>query len=184
MSFRVTPGFKATLDQAANESGRSLAQEIELRLERSLDEGRRLSDILEIIFGRQAAGLLLAIGLLINDLAPVRRPGDIGWLSDPEAFRVILESIELLLQAIDPNAHPTAWAVLRRSIHDADQGNAALVASVLAMAIADHELEDGIDDWSPALLQTIRSGLGESVSARLRDRLGLLKEATISEEGE
>jgi hypothetical protein len=183
MSFRVTPGFKATLDQAANESGRSLAQEIELRLERSLDEGRRLSDILEIIFGRQAAGLLLAIGLLINDLAPVRRPGDIGWLSDPEAFRVILESIELLLQAIDPNAHPTAWAVLRRSIRDADQGNAALHASVMAMAIADHELED-IEDWSPALLQTIRSGLGESVSARLRDRLGLLKEATISEEGE
>jgi hypothetical protein len=40
MSFRVTPEFKAKLDRAARESGRSLSQELELRLERSIDQQR------------------------------------------------------------------------------------------------------------------------------------------------
>jgi len=37
MSFRVSPEFKARVDQAARENGRSLAQEIELRLERTME---------------------------------------------------------------------------------------------------------------------------------------------------
>ena len=84
MSFRVTPEFKAKLDQAANESGRSLAQEIELRLERSFDEERHLTDILELGFGQQAAALMLAIGHVVREMAPLPRPGGPGWLSDPE----------------------------------------------------------------------------------------------------
>src|SRR6267378_3796536 len=79
MSFRVTPGFKEKLDRAARESGRSLAQEIELRLERSLDEERHLADALEIGFGRQVAGLMLAIGYVIKEAQPGYQPGELGW---------------------------------------------------------------------------------------------------------
>src|ERR1700730_1600545 len=80
MSFRVTPGFKAKLDRAAKDSGRSLAQEIELRLERSLDEERHLTDALELGFGRQVAALMLAIGYVAREGAGQGwRP---PWLSD------------------------------------------------------------------------------------------------------
>src|SRR5690348_16594179 len=47
MSFRVRPELKEQMDRAAEKSGRSTAQEIEIRLERSFDpvlpdEGRAL----------------------------------------------------------------------------------------------------------------------------------------------
>jgi hypothetical protein len=174
MSFRVTPEFKATLDQAAKESGRSLAQEIELRLERSLDEERHLTDALELWFGRQVAGLMLAIGCLIKEVPPVRRPGDIGWLSNPEVFRTIVESINLLLQVVDPNPHPAAWATLRRSLNQDDQGHAALCASSLAQSIAVPDLE-GSTEFFP-LGSIIHRWLGEAAAARLKDRLALLDE--------
>ena len=67
MSFRVTPEFKAKLDRVAKVSGRSLAQEVELRLERSLDEERHLTDAIELGFGGQVAGLMLAIGHVIKE---------------------------------------------------------------------------------------------------------------------
>jgi hypothetical protein len=181
MSFRVTPGFKAKLDQAAKGSGRSLAQEIELRLERSLDEERYLTDALELGFGRQVAGLMLAIGYLIKDMVPARRPGDIGWLSNPEAFGAIVESIKLLLQAIDPNPHPAAWAVLRRTFDAWDSGTPEqeLYASIVAGAIADRKFAKAADavEFMP-LIPTIRSWLGKAIVTRLRDRL--LKEDTPS----
>jgi hypothetical protein len=180
MSFRVTPGFKATLDRAAKESGRSLAQEIELRLERSLDEERHLTDVLELVFGRRTAGLMLAIGVLISGLEPAREPGDVGWFSNPDAFRVIVEGINLLLQAIDPHAHPKAWTALRRAIHDGEwPDDAVLHVSVLAQTIADPERDEDLN-WSPMLVRAIRGWLGEAVFVRIRDRLGLLEEETHS----
>ena len=172
MSFRVTPGFKEKLDRAAHESGRSLAQEIELRLERSLDAERHMVDALELRFGRQAAGLMLAIGHLIWETTPTRRPGELGWLSNPEDFRVLTESINLLLQAIDPDAHPAVWASLRRASNDEEDATLAeLNAVVVASALADPE--QGECGLGPLLLTT-RSWLGEAVIARLRDRLAVL----------
>jgi hypothetical protein len=38
----------------------------------------------------------------MKEAEPARRPGELGWLSNSEAFRQIFESINLLLEAIDP----------------------------------------------------------------------------------
>jgi hypothetical protein len=171
MSFRVTPGFKAKLDLAAKLSGRSLAQEIELRLERSFDEERHLTDALELGFGRSVAGLMLAIGYLVKEATPARRsPGEIDWLSDIEAFRSLIESINLLLQAIDPNAHPETWATLRKVIQTGDWANyTELNAAIVAGEIADPGSVLG-EEMGP-LVPTIRAWLGEAVIARLKERL-------------
>jgi len=168
MSFRVTPEFKAKLDQAANESGRSLAQEIELRLERSFDEERHLTDILELGFGQQAAALMLAIGHVVREMAPLPRPGSPGWLSDPEPYRRMVESINLLLQAIDPVEDPVAWASLRKGVSD-EGGDPELYAAAVVEAIADPEQEEAAD-MGP-LIPIIRRWLGSSVIARLRHGL-------------
>lgn len=48
MSFRVTPEMKAKLDTAAATSGRSLSQEIELRLEQAFLIGNVTIDFTEI----------------------------------------------------------------------------------------------------------------------------------------
>jgi len=86
MSWRVTPHLKGWLDQVAAENGRSLAQEIELRLEMSRETERGLLDIHDIAFGAATSGLMLLIGLLG---AEARRHGAESWGADPEADAVI-----------------------------------------------------------------------------------------------
>jgi hypothetical protein len=171
MSFRVTPGFKEKLDRAARESGRSLAQEIELRLERSLDEERHLADALEIGFGRQVAGLMLAIGYVIKEAQPGYQPGELGWLSNPEAFRVIAASVNSLLQAIDPDAHPAVWARLRTALYEGDMNAPEFNAVIVAAAIADSNNPHQTEFWP--LVPIIDHWLGAAVIARLKDRLAL-----------
>ncbi len=189
MSFRVTPEFKVKLDRTAKESGRSLAQEIELRLERSLDEERHLTDALELGFGRQVAGLMLAIGYLARGggAGTLARP----LLSDSDVFRDMAESIDLLLQAIGPDAHPAAWALLRETITSVlaivlpedekpryGAPGAPLHAAALAMVIADPQLADRIN-FGP-FIPTIRKWFGDDVVARLKDRLALPEDYTTS----
>lgn len=48
IGFRTTPEFKAKIDAAAAASGRSLAQEIELRLEQSFRDDRIEAQLEEI----------------------------------------------------------------------------------------------------------------------------------------
>ena len=166
MSFRVTPKFKGKLDQLANESGRSLAQEIELRLERSFHEERHLTDVLELGFGRQVAGLMLLIGHLMREIVPAPGPARRGWLSDPERYRLIVESTNLLLQAIDPVEDPVAWASIRKGVLN-EGGDPELWASVVLTVIADPQLDE---EMGP-LIPIIRRWLGSSVIARLRHGL-------------
>ena len=165
---RLRPALKLALETAAKQEGRSLSEEIEFRLERSLDDERHLADALELGFGRQVAGLMLAIGYLIKETVPARRPGEIGWLSNPEAFHAVVEAINLLLLVIDPDAHPEGWAILRRAVHHGDGSDAELNTSAVASEIA----EASPDEIGP-LIPIIHRWLGEAVVARLRDRLAL-----------
>jgi hypothetical protein len=167
---RLRPALKAALETAAKQEGRSLSEEIEFRLEQSLDEERHMADALELGFGRQVAGLMLAIGHVMKEAEPARRPGELGWLSNPEAFRQIVESINLLLEAIDPDAHPAVWARLRRAYNDENDSTfVELYAALVAVSLADPLEAEGIG-LGP-LIPTTRSWLGEAVIARLKDRL-------------
>src|SRR4051794_16631558 len=66
MSFRVRPELKRRMDAAAAESGRSVAQEIELRLERSFEREALLLEVLELRYGSPLAGLLMAMGAAMD----------------------------------------------------------------------------------------------------------------------
>jgi hypothetical protein len=165
---RLRPALKLALETAAKQEGRSLSEEIEFRLERSLDDERHLADALELGFGRQVAGLMLAIGYVIKNTAPARRPGEIGWLSNPEAFRTVVEAINLLLQVIGPDAHPEGWAALRRAVHSGEGDTAEIMASIVVSDIA----ELSTAEMGP-LIPIIHNWLGEAAVARLRDRLAL-----------
>src|SRR5690242_15151997 len=80
---RLRSALKLSLEAAASRKGRSLSEEIEFRLERSLEEERHLVDALELGFGRQVAGVMLAIGHVMKE---AERP---DWLYDNfEAFRI------------------------------------------------------------------------------------------------
>jgi hypothetical protein len=61
MSFRVTPELKGLMDRASRDSGRSVAAEIEFRLERSFERQDLLADALELAYGRDIAAILLIL---------------------------------------------------------------------------------------------------------------------------
>jgi TraY domain-containing protein len=163
MSFRVTPEFKAKLDRAADTNGRSLAQEIEFRLERSLDEERHLADALELAFEHQVAGLMLAIGCVIKE----QLTDNPDWLSDPAAFRKKAEAINLLLQAIDPTAQPRIWARIRTALDAADLESPEVSAGIVATGLANPERSNfDLGPWA----SLIRRWLGAAAISRLEER--------------
>ena len=122
-------------------------------------------------------------------------------LSDSDVFRDMAESINLLLQAIGPDAHPATWALLRETIKSvlaivlpenekpryaaseslnsvgAPKG-APLHAAAVAMVIADPQLAARIN-FGP-FIPTIRKWFGDDVVARLKDRLALPEDYTTS----
>jgi hypothetical protein len=93
MSFRVTPEFKAKLDQAAVESGKSLAQEVEQRLERSFVDAEIWGGHLNLAAHHMLATVVFTLA------AEVRGSPEI-WLSDPKAFEAVLRIWRVALKAV------------------------------------------------------------------------------------
>jgi hypothetical protein len=83
IGVRVSPAMQARLSDAAQDSGRSLTQEAEMRLEHSFDRQDLLSEVLVTAFGRRPAGLLLMMARAFADAGTVA-----GRLVDPTATEV------------------------------------------------------------------------------------------------
>jgi hypothetical protein len=113
---------------------------------------------------------MLAIGYVMKGAKPgaetTRRS---GWLSDPEAFRAITESINLFLQAVGPSEHPAVWADLRRAVDEQDFWSAPGNAGIVASEIGRSPNEESVELWP--LIFIIHSWLGEDALKRLRDRM-------------
>jgi hypothetical protein len=72
IGIRVTSELKRRLDEAAERSGRSQSQEVELRLERSFDREDLLGEVLSLAYGKEAAALLMALGLIMGESSDLR----------------------------------------------------------------------------------------------------------------
>jgi hypothetical protein len=135
-----------------------------------------LAEVLELGFGRQVAGIMLAIGYVMKEVLfaddTVKQPD--GWLSSPRAFSEVAQSINALLQVIDPDAHPPVLAELREFLERGDPTDdvAKLEALTVAEAIAFPDLKVDLEMLDIPLAAVIRSWLGDAVIARLKDRLG------------
>jgi hypothetical protein len=88
-----------------------LAQEVELRLERSLEAEHWLRETLELAFDRQTAALMLAIGCTVQSAAQMSRllesPRSAPWLSNAFVFEQVTNSVNRLLQFIKPDGDAT-----------------------------------------------------------------------------
>ena len=62
LSLRVAPEIHARLIAAAQETGRSLTNEIEIRLSRTFERQSLAEEAMQLLFGEGLAGLLLIIG--------------------------------------------------------------------------------------------------------------------------
>ena len=108
LTTRITEQMRIALEGAANDSGRSLSQEIELRLERSFEPGRSLEKQLEERYGRHGALLLALIGRELLSRIPRATKGlcdtQAPWLDDSAAVRNVAQFIALALRVLGPDA--------------------------------------------------------------------------------
>lgn len=93
LSFRTTPTLRSALDQAAAESGRSLAQETEARLQRSLDDDRAYG-------GGEQAEVVRRMASIMNFVSS--RFGG-SWLHDQAGFDVVVEALDEMLAGLRPS---------------------------------------------------------------------------------
>jgi hypothetical protein len=107
MGMRVAPYMRDMLVASAQESGRSLTQEIELRLEHSYRHPGPLKDSLEAAFGADGAELLMVIGRLIRHAPAVCGLGiEDRWRDDATAYSVAEREISHMLALMRPPGEP------------------------------------------------------------------------------
>jgi hypothetical protein len=97
MSFRVTPEFKAKLDQAAQQSGRSLIAEIEIRLDRSFQEESQLGEAISL--GTRLGGSLVHELLILADRTK-DDPRSLAWAA--ERLPVIHNVLKAIIAVAGP----------------------------------------------------------------------------------
>jgi len=105
INTRVTPELRDCLEMAAKKSGRSLSQEIELRLRQTFGEEEKLADR----FGSHRTARVFQV--IAHVLNAMRNPGNPNaeWLDDPNAFQLGMEAIYHVLYAIRPKEAPNPF---------------------------------------------------------------------------
>lgn len=114
MNMRTTAEVRQQLEAAASSSGRSLAQEIEFRIERSLLEERSMIEALELSYGPELAGILLMLGEAMKDagrttgfMATHTLEGSQRWWDNAYAFSQAHEAALTVLDAMKPPGEPS-----------------------------------------------------------------------------
>jgi hypothetical protein len=116
LNMRTTFEMRQRLEQAAKESGRSLAAEAEDRLQQSFLDRDFLIASLEQVYGSELAGLLLVLGDAMRPAgvhAALAATGNIfsavnEWSEYPEAYDEVAKAAMAVLEAFRPEAKNSA----------------------------------------------------------------------------
>ena len=110
LSTRITGGLRLALEEAAQESGRTLSSEIEHRLRRSFDN----DNVVETLGGRQLYAILRAISATMMvvgtgwlSAASNKSRQHLLWLNDPAAFDEVVQGTNAVLQTLRPKSEPS-----------------------------------------------------------------------------
>lgn len=113
-TFRVRPQLDEQLTEASLRAGRSVSEEIELRLERSFTKQATVLETLDLIYDRENIAIAMVFAELAHGLslhasivAMMRgKREDSGegssWLDDPFLFDEFASTINLALEAMRP----------------------------------------------------------------------------------
>lgn len=146
LTFRTRGGLRAQLEEAAQESGRSVSEEIEYRLQTSFDR----QSVAKQIYGQKHDGLIRALSSILGSA------GDAGGCPDSVANLVAITTIfaysgENYRSLVKKNVDPSVWFYLSqhaishsRGLGMEDAGYAAERA-VPEMAVEMAEYRAGVE---------------------------------------
>jgi hypothetical protein len=188
MSWRVTPELKAQLDRVAAQSGRSVAQEIEQRLEASFQDERRLKDALDLTLGPQFSGIVILLAHAMRDASRIAHsvaqfyarhyssgeaPPD-DWVSDPFSYDQMVRAAIMILEALRPEGERVPASLLNpRIVHgvdltEMDRNVARAVVTPYLEALSDPTTSaDAVSRDHQRIGAEIREKLGPEVVRRI-----------------
>ncbi len=107
LNMRSTRELRERLEREAADSGRSLAQEVEFRLERSFEEEKSQAAISDEAVGGVYASFgkletFLVARLLANAIQTIEAVTGKNWMDDPEVHRQTQEACKTILDAFRP----------------------------------------------------------------------------------
>jgi hypothetical protein len=163
MSFRATPELKNRIEQEAAENGRSISQEIEMRLAQSFRDAGALDQALDMAFGPQLAGLLVLTGRAMRQISQYAEARDL-LANRPHDFAT---SITAARQVLINVAHALEDFASTNEVDNSWNEDAArtIVHGLFDMVKHPDPLE-GSPNRRWGLTQ--RERLGESLAARIR----------------
>jgi TraY domain-containing protein len=186
MSLRVTPDMKNRLDQAAQDNGRSLSQEAEVRLEQSFRDDDLLPQLMAAAYGERLAGVLMMVGAAMSlagrgtgTLTTLNAEGAANWMDHPWAFEQSRAAIDRVLDTVRPEGEasppPAVTAMAAGSTGDAGL-DAALktAASGMGVGIANSVISaahgDAVTGELRRWAQPVRKMLGTELVKRISKR--------------
>ena len=155
LNMRTTKAMRGKLERAAAAAGRSLAQEVEFRLERSFLQNEIMIGGLELAYGRQLAGVLLMLGdgmrgscQAANTLIQLSKPPDQrvvdfsfppDWLNMPFVFDQAVQCVDAILEALRPPDKIVLPVKIKPRDDDSDVKQ---IGKIVASSYADEGLID------------------------------------------
>jgi TraY domain len=112
LNMRTTRALREKLEKAAGQSGRSLVQEVEARLEQSLNGDFLLT---ELLGSGKNAHLLKLIATMLSGLDQVAYP----WHSNPASAASLRSDIEKAMSAV---ANASTWEEAVGALHASSSG--------------------------------------------------------------
>jgi TraY domain len=168
MSMRISPKTREKIEAEAAKSGRSLTQEIELRLEQGFRDEDRAPLFHDVVYGPQAAAFLGIIGRTLREVTSMARHYGEGsartgdWISDPQAFGMVEGAIGEILDRLRPPGDSPPMAIL--GVTDVGPSFARGILRGVAFG-----RPDSADD-NTKLGAEAREKLGAATAARLAER--------------
>jgi hypothetical protein len=172
MSFRVPPELKLTMDRAAGKTGRSVAQEIELRLERSFQNEKLAPQLLAAMYGPLVAGLVLFLGPCLRQAITVavmatREHGESDEELVAEATAALV--FDQMRQQIEP-PKPVILAARGDLPDDQREYLTGIARHTVNWAFGSLMAESAFDDLAPHT-EEIRSLLAPVITRRKKEQL-------------
>jgi hypothetical protein len=172
LGLKVTGEIKERLDAAAQANGRTQSQEAEVRLEQSFRNEDLLPQILDAVYGRETAGLLLLLGRCIKDASNHAAFSEAHsleavekWMDHPWAFQQTVEAVQLVLETLrpvgtsEPPRHNAALAAISETLREsANNIGRGLASSILHSVVAPDDAVLGHE------MQPVRDRLSRVVS--------------------
>jgi hypothetical protein len=109
LGLKIGAEFKARLDRAAHETGRTQSQEAEARILHSFDREDLLTDVMMMAFtDKRTAGVILGVAHAIHlvalrhGVAAIPFHDNIHWLDEPADYAEVMDAAVAFLEAVAP----------------------------------------------------------------------------------